>query len=98
MARPPIEKEKEEPVDEDVCDSKDSGVKVDCCGEDVVLAGQNNVSMCLDQVHIEVGERVKLKRRKKRRNHNAQEPSTDLKSSTRHKRKKHKHGEHSTKK
>lgn len=97
MARPPVEKKEEEPVDEDVGDSKDSGVKVDCCGEDV-LASQNNVNVCLDQVHIEVGERVKLKRRKKKRNHNAQEPSTELKSSTRHKRKKHKHGEHSTRK
>jgi hypothetical protein len=97
VAHRPIEKE-EEPVDEDGGDSKDSGVKVDCCGGAVALAGQNKVSMCLDQVHIEVGERVKLKRRKKKRNHNAQEPSTELKNCTRHKRKKHKHGEHSTKK
>lgn len=98
MAHPLVEKEKEEPVNEDIGGSKDSGVKVDCCGEAVALAGQNRVSACLDQVHIEVGERVKLKRRKKKRNHNAQEPSTEPKNSTRHKRKKHKHGEHSTKK
>ncbi|XP_069677916.1 uncharacterized protein [Periplaneta americana] len=59
----------------------------------------HNVSVCLEQVHIEVGERVKLKRRKKKRSHNTQEPPTmELKSGTKHKRKKHKHGEHSTKK
>lgn len=98
MAHPPVEKQKEEPVDEDVGDSKKSTVKVDCCDEAVIVAGLDSVSMSLEQVHIEVGERVKLKRRKKKRSHNAQEPSIDVKSSTKHKRKKHKHGEHSTKK
>lgn len=61
-----------------------------------------------DSVHIEVGERVKLKRRKKRRSHEEQEselPSelsnktkSDHTHSGKHKRKKHRHGDHSTKK
>lgn len=98
MEHPCIEKEKEEPIDEDTGDPKSSTVKVDCCDDAAVVAGLDNVSVCLEQVHIEVGERVKLKRRKKKRSHSAQEPCTELKSGTKHKRKKHRHGEHSTKK
>jgi hypothetical protein len=98
VEHPPIEKKEEEPVDEDIGDPRNSTVKADCCDEAVEGAGLDNVSMCLEQVRIEVGERVKLKRRKKKRSHNVQEPSTELKCSTKHKRKKHRHGEHSTKK
>lgn len=98
MEQPPAEKRKEEPVDEDIGDPKKSAVKVDCCDESVIVSGLESESMSLEQVHIEVGERVKLKRRKKKRSHSAQEPSIDVKISTKHKRKKHKHGEHSTKK
>jgi len=99
VEHPPIEKKEEEvPVDEDIGDPRDSAVKVDCCDEAVEGTGLDSVSTCLEQVRIEVGERVKLKRRKKKRNHNVQEPSIELKSSTKHKRKKHRHGEHSTKK
>ncbi|PSN33065.1 hypothetical protein C0J52_14152 [Blattella germanica] len=61
--------------------------------ENIAMENMSKVTVCLEQVRIEVGERVKLKRRKKKR-HNLQE---QLQTSTRHKRKKHKH-EHSTKK
>lgn len=99
MEHPPIEKkEEEEPVDEDIGGPRNSTVKVDCCDEAVEGTGPDSVSMCLEQVRIEVGERVKLKRRKKKRSHSVQEPSIELKNSTKHKRKKHRHGEHSTKK
>lgn len=100
MEHPPIEKkeEEEQPVDEDLGGPRNSTVKVDCCDEAVEGTGLDSVSMCLEQVRIEVGERVKLKRRKKKRSHSVQEPSIELKSSTKHKRKKHRHGEHSTKK
>lgn len=98
MDHPPIEKKKEEPVDEDTGDPRNSTVNVDCCDEAVEGTGLGSVSICLEQVRIEVGERVKLKRRKKKRSHNVPEPSTEIKSSTKHKRKKHRHGEHSTKK
>lgn len=98
MDHPHIEKKEEEPVDEDTGDPRNSTVKVDCCDEAVEGTGLGSVSICLEQVRIEVGERVKLKRRKKKRSHNVPEPSTELKSSIKHKRKKHRHGEHSTKK
>jgi len=98
VEHPPIEKKEEEPVDEGTGDPRNSTVKVDCCDEAGEGTGLDSVSMCLEQVRIEVGERVKLKRRKKKRNHNVQEPSIEVKSSTKHKRKKHRHGEHNTKK
>ena len=103
----PVEKECEK-IEEDIEikskslteESETSQEKTNTCVENqIAIVNLDNVSVCLEQVHIEVGERVKLKRRKKKRSHNTQEqPATEVKSSTKHKRKKHKHGEHSTKK